>query len=135
VACREVRIGAVTSKWQSLSIIGEGFERAFDEAFEEFLIRRWRSPERVRRLGKTLVIEDDQNYRIKMALPDADPEELEVEVSEWHLMVRMPASQGDAEETCDFSHCIDTERVTASFEAGMLEVLAPKSPGRKIEVR
>jgi HSP20 family molecular chaperone IbpA len=124
----------VASRWQSLSIIGSGFERAFDEAFEELLIKRWRRPERVRHLGRALVIENDESYRIKMALPDADPEKLDVEVSEWRLMVRMPASPGDGEETLDFSHCIETERVTASFEQGVLEVFAPKSRGRKIEV-
>lgn len=116
-------------------MIGEEFDRVFNEVFEDLLIRRWRRPGRVRDYGKALVVEDEENYRIKIALPDADPQKLEVEVSEWRLAVRTPTAQGQGENTLDFSHPLDTERVTARFEAGILEVLAPKARGRKIEVR
>jgi HSP20 family molecular chaperone IbpA len=116
-------------------MIGEEFDRAFNEVFEDLLIKRWRRPGRVRDSGKALVIEDAEAYRIKITLPDADPQKLEVEVSEWRLVVRSPMAQGRDEKTLDFSHRIDTERVTARFEAGVLEVLAPKAHGRKIEVR
>ena len=102
--------------------------------FEDLLIKRWRRPERVRDLGKALVVEDEENYRIKIALPDTDPQKLEVEASEWRLVVRTLTAQGRGENTLDFSHRIDIERVTARFEAGILEVLAPKARGRKIEV-
>jgi len=102
--------------------------------FEDLLIKRWRRPERVRDLGKALVVEDEENYRIKIALPDTDPQKLEVEASEWRLAVRTSTAQGQGENTLDFSHRIDIERVTARFEAGILEVLAPKARGRKIEV-
>jgi len=116
-------------------MIEEEFERTFDEVFEDLLIKRWRGPERMRDLGKALVVEDEENYRIKITLPDADPQKIEVEVSEWRLAVRSPTAQGQGENTLDFSHRIDTERVTARFDAGILEVLAPKARGRKIEVR
>ena len=124
----------MVSKWQSAFTIGDEFDRAFNELFEDLLIKRWRRPERIRDLGKALVIEDEDNYRIKIALSDADPEKLEVEVSEWRLTVRTPTAQGRGESTLDFSHCIDIEHVTARFDAGILEVLAPKARGRKIEV-
>ena len=124
----------MVSKWQSAFTIGEEFDRAFNEMFEDLLIKRWRRPERVRDLGKALVVEDEENYRIKIALPDADPQKLEVEASEWRLAVRTPMAQGQRESTLDFSHRIDIEHVTARFEAGILEVLAPKARGRKIEV-
>jgi HSP20 family molecular chaperone IbpA len=124
----------VVSKWQSALSIGEEFDRVFDEMFEDLLIKRWRRPERVRDLGKALVVENEDNYRIKIALPDADPEKLEVEASEWRLTVRIPTAQGRTESILDFSHRIDIEHVTARFEAGILEVLAPKAHGRKIEV-
>ncbi len=74
-------------------------------------------------------------YRVKIALPEADPQKLEVEVSEWRLAVRTPTAQGREETILDFSHRIDTERATARFEAGILEVLLPKARRRKIEVR
>jgi HSP20 family molecular chaperone IbpA len=116
-------------------MIEEEFARTFDEVFEDLLIKRWRPPGRVRNFGKAQVVEDEESYRIKIALPDADPKKLEVEVSEWRMAVRSLMTHGRDENTLDFSHRIEIERVTARFEAGILEVHAPKAHGRKIEVR
>lgn len=124
----------MASKWNAASIEHE-FDRAFNEVFEDLLIKRWRGPTGVRSFGKALVLEDDDNYRVKIVLPGLEPEELEVEVSEWRLTVRAPSAEGQDESTFDFSRRIDTERVTARFEAGILEVTVPKARGRKIEVR
>jgi HSP20 family molecular chaperone IbpA len=115
-------------------MIEEEFDRVFNEMFEDLLIKRWRRPGRVRYFDEAVVVEDEEDYRIKIALPDVDPRQVEVEVSEWRLAVRSLRAQGREEKTLDFSHRIDIERVTARFAAGILEVLAPKAPGRKIEV-
>lgn len=131
----KVTIGIVASKWLTASMIGEEFDRAFNEVFEDLLIRRWQGPARVRNLGKALVIEDEETYQVKIVLPDADPRQLEVEVGEWRLAVRVPTAQGREENILDFSHRVDIERVTARFEAGVLKVLVPKARGHKIEVR
>jgi HSP20 family molecular chaperone IbpA len=125
----------VASKWQPASIIGEEFDRVFNDVFEDLLIKRWRRPGRARNLGKALVVEDEESYRVKMAMPDADPHKLEVEVSEWRLVVRSRIAPKAEANTLDFAHRIDTELVTARFGAGILEVLAPKARGRRIEVR
>jgi HSP20 family molecular chaperone IbpA len=116
-------------------MIEQEFDRAFNEMFEDLLINRWRMPGRVRTLGKALVFEDEESYRVKIRLPNADPQKLEVEVSEWRLAVQTPTVEGQEENILDFSHRIDTERVTARFEGGILEVMVPKARGRKIEVR
>jgi HSP20 family molecular chaperone IbpA len=125
----------VASKWYTASTIEEEFNRIFNELFEDLLIRRWRAPEQVRSFGNALVLEDDDTYRVRMALPEAEPDKLEVEASEWRLTVRSPSARGRTENKFDFSHRIDPERVTARFEAGILEVTVPKARGRKIEVR
>jgi HSP20 family molecular chaperone IbpA len=122
----------MASKWQSALMIEQELDRAFDELFEDLLIKRWRGQARVRNFGKALVVDDDENYRVKIAMPEVDPDKLEIEVSEWRLAVRTPTGE---ESTLDFSHRVDTERVTARFEAGILEVMVPKARGRKIEVR
>jgi HSP20 family molecular chaperone IbpA len=124
----------VASKRRSPSIIEHEFDRAFNEVFEDLLIKRWRGPAGARRLGKALVLEDEDTYRVKVALPGADPDKLEVEAGEWRLTVRALIGGGQDESTFDFSRRIDTERVTARFEAGILEVTVPKARGRKIEV-
>jgi HSP20 family molecular chaperone IbpA len=115
-------------------MIRHEFERTFNELFEDLLIRRWRRPGEVRNSGKALVVEDEEMYRIKIAMPHADPDELEVEVGEWRLAVRTRVAPGRDENTLYFSHRVDIDGVTARFDAGMLEVLAPKARGRKIEV-
>jgi len=125
----------VASKWHSASIIKNEFDRAFNEVFEDLLIKRWRGATGVRNSGKALVLEDEENYRVKIALPGAEPDKLEVDVSEWRLTVRARSAEGQDESTFDFSRRIDTERVTARFEAGILEVTVPKARGRKIAVR
>ena len=115
-------------------MVGDEFDRAFNEVFEDLLIKRWRRPGHVRDYGKALIVEDDENYRIRIAMPNIDPRQIEVEAGAWRLVVRVPTAHGQRENTLDFSHRIDTEHVTARFEAGILEVLAPKARGRKIEV-
>jgi len=116
-------------------MIEQEFDRIFNEVFEDLLINRWRARRSVRKDGDAIVAEDDDSYRVTIAAPQADPDELEVEVGEWRLVLRIPAAQGLKESTLDFSHAIDTEGVTARFEAGILEVTVPKARGRKIEVR
>ena len=116
-------------------MIEQEFERAFNETFEDLLIKRWRGPAHIRNFGKALIVEDEESYQVKVALPDADPTTLEVEVSEWRLKVRGHQSAVGEETVLDFSHRVDTERVTARFEGGILAVMVPKARGRKIEVR
>ncbi len=120
----------VASKLMLATLIGDEFDRTFNEVFEDILITRWRRPARVRNFGNARVAEDEEVYRVKIALPGADPQKLEVEVSEWRLTVRIPTVQGHQESTFDFSHRVDTERVVARFEAGTLEVILPKTSGR-----
>ena len=64
---------SVASKWLTASMIGEEFDRAFNEVFEDLLIRRWQGPARVRNLGKAQAVEDEETYRVKIVLPDVDP--------------------------------------------------------------
>jgi HSP20 family molecular chaperone IbpA len=116
-------------------MIERDFDRVFNEVFEDLLINRWRARRSVRNSGDAVVVEDEDSYLIRIAAPEANPNELAVEVSEWRLVLRIPTVQGLKESTLDFSHAIDIEHVTARFAAGILEVTVPKARGRKIEVR
>jgi HSP20 family molecular chaperone IbpA len=116
-------------------MIEQDFDRVFNELFEAVLINPWRERGRARSFGKALIIEDEENYRVRLAVSTADPDELEVEVSDWRLTVRTPGVEGGEQNSFDFSQRIDIERVTARFEAGILDVMVPKARGRKIEVR
>jgi HSP20 family molecular chaperone IbpA len=116
-------------------MIEREFDRAFDEVFEDLLIKRWRGHPRLRNFGRAVVAEDEENYRVTIAVPDVDPEKIEVEVSALRLRLLIPTEQGREENALDLPHRIDTEHVTARFEAGILEIAMPKARRRKIEVR
>ena len=115
-------------------MIEQEFDRVFNELFEDLLIRRWHGHGGLRQAGKSIIAEDEESYRVKIPLPHVDPENLVVEVTESRLTVRGLAGEGREQSTLVFSRRIDTERVTARFEAGILEVMLPKARGRKIEV-
>jgi len=125
----------VASRLIYSSLFEQEFERTCNELFERILIRNWRSPVRVRSLGNAVVAEDEEAYRVQLAVPGADPQKLTVDVSERRLTVRMGGVEGPLESTFDFSHHLDPERASARFEAGILEIILPKTIGRKIEVR
>jgi HSP20 family molecular chaperone IbpA len=116
------------------SFAGSFLDQAFDELFEELLIDRWYRPMQVRNLGDAVIAEHDDEYRVKIAAPSADPNKLEVEVTEWRLTVRIPVSAGKRERTFDFGHRLDVERVSARYKAGVLEICLPKATGRRIEI-
>src|SRR6516164_5519032 len=110
-------------------MIEQEFDRVFNEVFEDLLINRWRAQRKVRSYGDAMVVEDEDSYRVRIAAPEADPNQLAVEVSERRLVLRIPTAPGLKESALDFSHAIDIEHVTARFEAGILEVTAPKVRG------
>ena len=124
----------VAAKLVSGSFVGSFFERTFDELFEELLIDRWCRPMQVRLLGDAVIAEHGDEYRLKIAAAGADPEKLGVEVTEWRLTIRIPASAGMRERTFDFGHRLDVDRVSARLTAGVLEICLPKASGRRIEI-
>ena len=84
-------------KRNSISFI----EQEFDRLFNDLLIDRWRAPRSVRNYGDALVVEDEDSYHVRVAAPEASPNELAVEVSEWRLALRIPTAQGVKESTLD----------------------------------
>jgi HSP20 family molecular chaperone IbpA len=132
----------VASKVFLTSLVGDDLDRTVNELFEDILITRWRPSARTRNFGDAFILEDDEAYRVRIALPAADPQDLDVEVSNWRLLVSIPipaARTGLAaarqQRTFDFAHSVEIERVKARFENGTLEIFLPKSTSRKIDVQ
>jgi HSP20 family molecular chaperone IbpA len=101
--------------------------------FDELLIARWRG-----RLGpggdRVVAVDHGESYRVTIPTADADPKTLELEVSDHSLRLSMASWSGPAQHTCHFPHPIDSERVTASWRDGTLQVTLPKKRGRRIAV-
>jgi HSP20 family molecular chaperone IbpA len=110
------------------------FERAFDELFEDLLITRWRENRRGTVVDRALVADRGPHYEVKVPTAAAEPNAVAVEVSDWRLVVRFPGSAGEVENAFDFEHPIETERVSAKWEAGILWVVLPKKRGRRVEI-
>lgn len=96
--------------------------------FDDLLISRWRQGER------TVAIDLGDTYQVKIDAANADPQSMELEVSDYAMHLRVPAVTGASKHTCRFAHPIDSERVTASWRDGLLEILLPKRRPRRIAV-
>ena len=116
------------------ALVVDEFGQAFDEAFEEILITRWRGSARAIGRSDSRVAESGGDYRVRIPAAGADPNEIEVEVSERRLVVRIPSEHGKSQAVFYFSHSVDTALTKASFEADVLEVIVPKSRDRVIKV-
>jgi HSP20 family molecular chaperone IbpA len=109
------------------------FARAVDELFEDLLITRWRESRR-QTLERPLVIDHGLNYEVKIATTTADPNSIEVEVSDLRLVVRFPGSAGAVENTFNFAQPVDSEAVSAKWTSGVLSIVLPKKRGRRVTI-
>jgi HSP20 family molecular chaperone IbpA len=101
--------------------------------FDELLVARWRG--RPDSGGNRVVaVDQGESYQVTIPTADADPQTMELEVSDHSLRLNMPSWSGSAQNTCHFPHPIDSERVTASWRDGVLQVTLPKKRGRRIVV-
>jgi HSP20 family molecular chaperone IbpA len=109
------------------------FKNLCDEMFDELLVARWRG-----RPGsgsdRLVAVDQGESYQVTLPTADADPQTLELEVSDHSLRLSIPSWSGSAQNTCHFPHPIDSERVTANWRDGVLQVTLPKKRGRRIVV-
>jgi HSP20 family molecular chaperone IbpA len=110
------------------------FERVFDSLFDDLLISRWRGLPRIAADTQARVADLGDRYEVRMAHPEANARELDIEASDRRLVVRSAGSAGRGERVIDFPHPIDSEATTAELKAGELKVTLPKKRARKIAV-
>jgi HSP20 family molecular chaperone IbpA len=101
--------------------------------FDELLVARWRGRPSEGG-GRVVAADKGESYQVTIFTADADPQTMELEVSDHSLRLRLPSWSGSAQNTCHFPHPIDSERVTASWRDGVLQVTLPKKRGRRIVV-
>jgi HSP20 family molecular chaperone IbpA len=106
----------------------DDFQRAFDELFDDLLIGPWRLAQAVAQPGNALVHDLGDRYEVHVALGDANPNDVEVEVSERTLKVRVPGESGSfSESSFSFPEPVQHDTVTANASAGDLAITLPKS--------
>lgn len=97
--------------------------------------------------------EDEQNYRIRVALPGVDPKDVEVTMADGQLTIKgqrkrdaeskagnyfaRELSYGAFERSFTLPESIDAGKIAARFSNGMLEVTVPKPVAeapKKVEI-
>ena len=95
------------------------------------------------------LIENKNDFRARLALPGFDPKDLEVTATPNALVVRAESAhthEGKEGEVCfcefsgqklfrrlDLPSDIEVDKVTASLDKGMLEIVAPKAASKQLK--
>jgi HSP20 family molecular chaperone IbpA len=128
-------VAARTASKPGAGIFGE-FERLCDQLFDEHLISRWRGHRREAQLFENaLILDQGTRYEIRIATVAADARSIDIEVSERRLSVRIPGPAGVAENVFDFASPVDCDAVSAGLNEGILRIVLPKKPGRRVEIK
>jgi HSP20 family molecular chaperone IbpA len=104
----------------------EEFGRAVDELFDDLVLGPWRLAGEAE-AEHAIVRDFGDRYEVRIAIGEADPARVEVEVSERRLTVRIPDGVcGVSEGAFSFSEPIDSDAVTAKVSDATLVVVLPK---------
>jgi HSP20 family molecular chaperone IbpA len=110
------------------------FGRACDELFDEWL-GRWR-PAAAGVSAGAVAVDRGEEYEVRVEAAVDDPQVIYVEVTTAGLIVRIPlGARPPIEHTITFAQPVDRERATARWASGMLTVVLPKLPGRRVKVQ
>ena len=111
------------------------FARAFDEFFDELLIDRWHCGVEVRESTRAQVTDLPDRYELHMAVPSAHAQQIEIEVADLRIAVRVPDDAGTAvERAFTFAESIDRDTTNAHWAEGVLTIVAPKRKARRIKL-
>ena len=122
--------------------------RAFEEMFDE-MWRGWPSryaPESARAMIRPAmdVVENDNDYTVRVDLPGLSPDDVSVEIEDHTLTISGEMGDtveresdryhyrerryGSFQRSVRLPNSVDTEQIDASFENGVLNVVMPKLP-------
>jgi HSP20 family molecular chaperone IbpA len=105
----------------------DSFERWFDELFDEMLLSPWRFRTHVAHATGRALVEYEDRYEVRIATGEADPRNVEVEVSVNRLKVSVATGhRSRLEREFTFNEQLDVPRVTARWWHGVLTVILPK---------
>jgi HSP20 family molecular chaperone IbpA len=110
------------------------FERALDEFFDEMLISRWRRVPERDEFENAQVLDHPDRYEVRIAVPNVNPEHIEIEVAGQRLSVRAPGAEGTFETAYSFAVPIEAEAVEARWAEHTLIVIVPKQKPKRIKV-
>jgi len=111
------------------------FERALDEFFDEMLISRWRRSIDRDEFDRAEIVDHEDRYEVRIAIPGAHADRIEVDVSGQRLTVRAPTGpNGIFESSYSFSIPINGEAASARLANETLVVTVPKQKPKRIKV-
>ena len=111
------------------------FERTLDEFFDEMLISRWRRAVERDEFENAQLLDHPDRYEVRIAVPNVDPEHIEIDITGQRLSVRAPAgSEGTFQTAYSFAVPIEAEGVQARWTDHTLIVIVPKQKPKRIKV-
>jgi HSP20 family protein len=135
------------------------FRRDFDEMFDRLLSGRGASPGRMSHAGffplvDSWVDRDDKKYNLRVAIPGADPKNIDVTIEGNHIRISGETRWSDERKNADYwvrefsagrfervvalPEGVDPDKIKAEYKDGLLEITAPFDGGkmpRRIEVK
>ena len=128
-------MAARTASKSGAGIFGE-FERLCDQLFDEHLISPWRTHRRrAQPFENALILDQGTRYEVRIATAAADARSIEIEVTERRLSVRIPGPAGVVENVFDFANPVDCDAASARLNEGVLRIVLPKKPARRVEIK
>ncbi len=104
------------------------FQRAFDELFDDLLIQRWRVSGAIGESEHAIVHDHADRYEVLIAIGDANPGDIDIEVSDRRLTVRVPGEPTGVAQAFSFSDPVQSDAVSAKAAQGTLAIVLPKTP-------
>ncbi|MFZ0888713.1 MAG: Hsp20/alpha crystallin family protein [Candidatus Binataceae bacterium] len=105
------------------------FERVFDELFDDLLIEPWRAaPDIPGEFGLAPILDHGDCYEVRIEVGDADPSQIEVEVSERRLWVRVREGTSLRQLSFSLPDLVDRDKVSTRMIDKTLSVMLPKRP-------
>jgi len=99
------------------------------------LISRWRRTAERDEFENAQILDHPDRYEVRIAVPNVDPERIEIDVAGQRLSVRAPAgTEGTFETAYSFAVPIEAEAVQARWTDHTLIVIVPKQKPKRIKV-
>ncbi len=125
---------------------------AFDNIIEKFFRDDFFTPEFSGSVPPVNISETEKSYRIEMSVPGFNKDQIKVEVEDGNLVIsgtyaaekeekemrylRKEFSGGAFRRSFSLDDSVDTGKITAKYESGMLIIeIAKKDPGKNSSVR
>jgi HSP20 family protein len=131
-------------RWNSRLPLADMFSNFFDSDFNDFLTRRYTEP-------LANIIEHPDSFQLELAAPGMKKDDFKINLENSVLTISSEVTDEHEEEKKNFTRreyyygafsrsftlpkTINTDKIQAEYESGVLKVILPKKDEAKLEVK